>query len=68
MHYPVKGQDKRVIYWLAELENPNKEPELSDEHVSRKWLPKDEAIALSGFPNFEEMCKKFHEIILNKLS
>ncbi|XP_059618519.1 bis(5'-nucleosyl)-tetraphosphatase [asymmetrical] [Phlebotomus argentipes] len=68
MHYQVKGNDKRVIYWLAELENPQKEPELSDEHVARKWLPKDEAIALSGFSNFEEMVRKFHDVIVSKLS
>uniref|UniRef100_A0A6B2E6Y2 Bis(5'-nucleosyl)-tetraphosphatase [asymmetrical] n=1 Tax=Phlebotomus kandelakii TaxID=1109342 RepID=A0A6B2E6Y2_9DIPT len=67
MFYKVKGNDKRVIYWLAELKNPHKEPQLSDEHVGRKWLPKDEAIALSGFTNFEEMVTKFHEII-SKLS
>uniref|UniRef100_A0A1L8DM02 Bis(5'-nucleosyl)-tetraphosphatase [asymmetrical] n=1 Tax=Nyssomyia neivai TaxID=330878 RepID=A0A1L8DM02_9DIPT len=63
MHYPVKGEDKKVVYWVAELVDPNKEPQLSNEHIARKWLPKDEAIALSGFSNFEEMVKKYDDII-----
>ncbi|XP_055683103.1 bis(5'-nucleosyl)-tetraphosphatase [asymmetrical] [Lutzomyia longipalpis] len=63
MHYPVKGQDKKVVYWLAELVDPHKEPQLSNEHIARKWLPKDEAIALSGFKNFEDMVNKYDEII-----
>ncbi|GAB0086234.1 Bis(5'-nucleosyl)-tetraphosphatase [Sergentomyia squamirostris] len=65
---PDEVSDKRVTYWLAELRDPEKKPQLSDEHVELKWLQKDEAVALAGFADYAGMMKKFHEIIMEKLN
>lgn len=65
LQYKVKGEDKTVIYWLAELVNANNEPKLSDEHTEFRWLRKDEMIALSGFIDFAEMVNHFDAVIKN---
>lgn len=59
LNYKVKGKDKTVVYWLAELRDAKKDPTLSDEHTEFKWLVKDKAIALSGYNDFAEMVKHF---------
>lgn len=63
LEYKVKGNDKTVVYWLAELRDPAKNPTLSDEHTEFRWLAKDAAIALSGFNDFAEMVNHFHNKI-----
>lgn len=65
LQYKVKGKDKTVIYWLAELVNANNDPKLSDEHTEFRWLPKEEAIALSGYKDFAEMVNHFHAVVEN---
>lgn len=65
LNYQVKGKPKVVIYWLAELRNPNQEPILSEEHTDLKWLPKDAAKECVGFKDNQDMIDRFHEIILN---
>lgn len=60
LHYKVKGRDKTVIYWLAELRDAKKDPTLSDEHTEFRWVPKDDAINLSGYADFAEMVNHFH--------
>ncbi|XP_064548469.1 bis(5'-nucleosyl)-tetraphosphatase [asymmetrical] [Drosophila montana] len=64
LNYEVKGKPKVVIYWLAELRNPNQEAVLSEEHTEFKWLPKEEAKECVGFKDNQVMIDKFHEIIL----
>lgn len=61
--YKNKREDKIVVYWLAEVKNPLQDPILSEEHTEFKWLPKKEAIQLSGFKDFEEMVGYFDDII-----
>lgn len=63
LNYKVKGNDKTVVYWLAEMRNDQKNPTLSDEHTEFRWLNKDEAISLSGYKNFAEMVQYFHDKI-----
>lgn len=63
LQYKVKGHDKTVIYWLAELIDARKNPTLSDEHTEFQWLQKNEAIALSGYKDFAEMVNHFHQVI-----
>ncbi|GLV43433.1 Diadenosine tetraphosphatase [Carabus blaptoides fortunei] len=48
LNYLVKGRPKTVIYWLAELINPNTQVKLSDEHQDMKWLQFKEACMLVG--------------------
>lgn len=63
LNYQVKGKPKAVVYWLAELRNPNSDPKLSDEHTEFRWLAKDEAIELSGFKDFADMIEYFDHSI-----
>lgn len=66
LHYKVKGNDKSVTYWLAELNDPQNNPKLSHEHTEFRWLNKDDAIKLNGFDDFAEMINELHHKI-NKL-
>lgn len=65
LHYPVKGVDKRVVYWLAELKDSEKEVKLSEEHLDMKWLSFDAATKLANFPDFVAMLREYEEIIRN---
>ncbi|CAL4076695.1 unnamed protein product, partial [Meganyctiphanes norvegica] len=51
LKYEVRGRPKVVIYWLAELLNPNTPVVMSSEHQDFKWLPLKEACNLSKFPD-----------------
>lgn len=68
LQYKVKGRDKTVIYWLAELIDGRKNPTLSDEHTEFRWLQKNETIALSGHEDFAEMVHYFHQVIADASS
>lgn len=59
----MKGNDKIVIYWLAEVRDPHKDPILSEEHIDFRWLEKDAAIRLSNYNDFAEMVRYFHDQI-----
>lgn len=67
LNYEVyfKGQreDKIVTYWLAEVINPRQDPILSEEHTEFRWLPKKEAVELSGYKDFQEMVEHFDDQI-----
>lgn len=63
LNYKVGDNDKSVIYWLAELKEPEKKPKLSHEHTEHRWLNKDDAILLNGFDDFAEMINYFHDKI-----
>ncbi|XP_031624608.1 bis(5'-nucleosyl)-tetraphosphatase [asymmetrical] [Contarinia nasturtii] len=63
LNYKVKGKNKTVVYWLAELKDGHNNPTLSDEHTEFRWLPKDEAISLSGYADFAQMVQYFHDRI-----
>ncbi|XP_026844935.1 bis(5'-nucleosyl)-tetraphosphatase [asymmetrical] [Drosophila persimilis] len=66
LNYEVKGKPKIVIYWLAELRNPNQEPILSEEHTELKWLGLEAAKECVGFKDNQVMIDKFHEMILTQ--
>lgn len=63
IHYLVNGKDKKVVYWLAELKNPNTEVTLSEEHLDMKWATYQEATTLANYPEFVEMLQKYEGII-----
>ncbi|XP_013107173.1 bis(5'-nucleosyl)-tetraphosphatase [asymmetrical] [Stomoxys calcitrans] len=63
LNYEVKGKPKVVIYWLAELNDPSKEPTLSEEHTELKWLTKEAAKEIVGYKDNQEMIDKFYEVI-----
>ena len=55
LNYQVGGNPKRVIYWLAELKDPNSKVTLSDEHINFKWVELDEAKQLSRFSDMQSL-------------
>lgn len=63
LEYKVKGHDKTVVYWLAELVDPSKEVKLSDEHQDLKWLERDDAIEIAGYKDFADMVRHFDDKI-----
>ncbi|XP_055914795.1 bis(5'-nucleosyl)-tetraphosphatase [asymmetrical] [Eupeodes corollae] len=65
LNYEVKGKPKVVVYWLAEVKDPSKEPVLSEEHTELKWLPKEEAKKQVGFEDNQRLLEEFHKKIPN---
>uniref|UniRef100_A0A0K8TS11 Bis(5'-nucleosyl)-tetraphosphatase [asymmetrical] n=1 Tax=Tabanus bromius TaxID=304241 RepID=A0A0K8TS11_TABBR len=63
LNYNVKGVPKVVVYWLAELIDPEKDPVLSEEHEAFKWLPKEEAKTTATYKDFGEMLEDFENKI-----
>lgn len=63
LEYRVENKPKTVVYWLAKLMDPTKAPILSEEHTEFEWLPLEDAIKLTGFNDFENMIRYFHNKI-----
>lgn len=57
LRYEVQGKTKEVVYWLAELRDPNTPVTLSDEHQDYRWVPLKEACALAHFTDMQETLK-----------
>nr|XP_003708020.1 PREDICTED: bis(5'-nucleosyl)-tetraphosphatase [asymmetrical] [Megachile rotundata] len=68
LKYDVNGKPKIVIYWLAELLNPNKPVRLSDEHQAFKWLPLEEACSVAEYEEMQNALKYFNNYICTNLS
>ncbi|CAL1527968.1 unnamed protein product [Lymnaea stagnalis] len=58
LHYSVKGEPKRVVYWLSELCNPKDPVRLSNEHQEYKWSRLDEACELVQYPDMISLLKE----------
>ncbi|PIK59452.1 putative bis(5'-nucleosyl)-tetraphosphatase [Apostichopus japonicus] len=63
LKYSVRGRAKEVVYWLAELKDPNTPVKLSDEHQDFKWLCLSEACSYSRFNDMQEVLKDADEYI-----
>nr|XP_034172773.1 bis(5'-nucleosyl)-tetraphosphatase [asymmetrical] [Osmia lignaria] len=68
LKYEVKGKPKIVVYWLAELLNPDKPVRLSHEHQAFKWLPLEEACSVAKYEDMQKMLMYFNDYILKNLS
>ena len=44
LHYEARGKPKKVIYWLAQLSNPDTPVIISHEHRQFNWFPLDAAV------------------------
>jgi hypothetical protein len=62
----VKGNPKETTYWVAQLKDSSKLPTLSHEHTDFKFLPKNEAIDISGYADFAKMMD-FFDLEIRKL-
>uniref|UniRef100_A0A8C2K1S5 Nudix (nucleoside diphosphate linked moiety X)-type motif 2 n=1 Tax=Cyprinus carpio TaxID=7962 RepID=A0A8C2K1S5_CYPCA len=54
LYYQVRGKDKEVIYWLAELRDPNTQVILSDEHQDYRWAKLEEACKLAKYQDLQD--------------
>ncbi|KAI4504158.1 hypothetical protein M0802_000629 [Mischocyttarus mexicanus] len=63
LKYNVNNAPKTVIYWLAELINPNKSVQMSSEHQAYKWLNYQEAFNLARYTEMQNALKQFNEYI-----
>lgn len=57
LHYEVRGRPKEVLYWLAELKNPETAVALSDEHQDYRWAQLEEACTLAGYKDLQDTLK-----------
>ncbi|KAK9718148.1 NUDIX domain [Popillia japonica] len=68
LQYVVKNKPKIVVYWLAELVNPNAEIKLSSEHTEFKWLDMDNLRAYAKYEDMINLVEDYNNFIkLNKL-
>lgn len=68
LEYVVKGKPKVVIYWLAELINPNTEVKLSSEHTEYKWLNMENLNSYAKYEDMIGLIKHYNDLIKqNKL-
>lgn len=68
MTYQVKGMPKTVIYWLAELLNPDKSVRLSNEHQAFEWLSLREACDLAKYAEMQKALNEFDKYISQNLA
>lgn len=66
LNYKVNGKPKRVVYWLAEMKNPECPILLSDEHQKYVWVPLEEAMEISQFVDLQKVLKDAQNFILNR--
>lgn len=67
MTYRVNGVPKIVIYWLAELLNPDKSVKMSNEHQAFEWLPLPEACDLARYSEMRKALNEFDKYICENL-
>ncbi|KAJ8029130.1 Bis(5'-nucleosyl)-tetraphosphatase [asymmetrical] [Holothuria leucospilota] len=65
LEYSVKGRPKEVVYWLAELKDPDTPIRLSEEHQDYKWLPLSEACTYAKYEDLQKALKDAAEYIEN---
>lgn len=63
--YVAHGKPKTVVYWLAELKDPEKAVTLSHEHKDYKWLPCAEAGDLAKFQETKKLINACEEFLKN---
>ncbi|XP_030625242.1 bis(5'-nucleosyl)-tetraphosphatase [asymmetrical] [Chanos chanos] len=54
LRYQVRGKDKEVLYWLAELRDPNVAVTLSEEHQDYRWVKLEEACRLAKYKDMQD--------------
>ncbi|MEQ2174318.1 hypothetical protein GOODEAATRI_006725, partial [Goodea atripinnis] len=60
LRYEVRGRPKQVLYWLAELRNPETAVTLSNEHQDYRWAPLEEACNLAGYRDLQQTLRAAH--------
>jgi len=63
LNYVAHGNPKRVVYWLAELTNPETPIRLSDEHREFKWTSLEEGKTLVRYADLRETLDECHRFL-----
>lgn len=63
LHYQVRGKEKEVLYWLAELRDPSVKVKLSDEHRDYRWAELEEACRLANFTDLQDTLKNVQRFL-----
>lgn len=66
LNYEVRGKPKRVVYWLAELKDPNCPIVLSHEHQKFVWEPLERALETSGYSDMQKLLKEADNFIKSR--
>lgn len=61
-----KGISKTVLYWIAEINNPNVKINLSNSHKQYKWLKLEDALALVKYDSMKSGLIKANEFLINR--
>ncbi|KAJ0069042.1 hypothetical protein NL108_016649 [Boleophthalmus pectinirostris] len=61
LRYQVRGKNKEVLYWLAELRDPNTPVTLSSEHRDFCWAGLDRACALARYQDLQDSLRAAHQ-------
>jgi len=68
LHYEVRGQPKKVIYWLAQLCNPDTPVIISSEHQRSDWFPLEAAVEISVFTDMQKVLRDADSFIQEHVS
>lgn len=63
LRYEVRGKPKEVLYWLAELKDPNRALTLSDEHQDYRWARLEEACSLAKYKDMQDTLRAAHRYL-----
>ena len=55
LSYTAWGKPKRVVYWMAELKNPETPVKISHEHAEYRWMDLKSAVEVSKYETQREL-------------
>ncbi|XP_061071927.1 bis(5'-nucleosyl)-tetraphosphatase [asymmetrical] [Conger conger] len=64
LRYQVQGQPKDVLYWLAELRDPDTAVVLSEEHQDYRWAGLEEACSLARYREMQGTLRDAQRFLL----
>lgn len=63
LYYSAFNKPKKVVYWLAEVIDPEAKVVLSDEHQNFKWLPIGDIVKVSNFSDLNKALEEADDFI-----
>ncbi|RNA34382.1 bis(5 -nucleosyl)-tetraphosphatase [asymmetrical] [Brachionus plicatilis] len=58
---------KRVVYWIAEMKNADREIKLSDEHIKYGWFRLNDACDIVQYEEMKKVLIKADAFIINRI-
>ncbi|KAK7877826.1 hypothetical protein WMY93_031534 [Mugilogobius chulae] len=63
LRYEVRGRPKEVLYWLAEVRDPQTPVRLSEEHQDFCWAQLDQACDLVQYQDLQETLRRAKDFL-----